>query len=129
VLGRTRRRLGNGGRDRSRSALRQNDTIHASRVGRAKQRTEVMRIFDTIEREQKRMLPVSLRRQQIFNPQKLSLLHHSQHALVGIRASEPGELISWFNGDADACHAAQFDQPFQAIVPAFAGDADMIELA
>jgi len=46
-----------------------------------------------------------------------------------IRSGESGELIAWFKRDADARRATQFDQPFQAIIPALAGNADMVELA
>ena len=88
-----------------------------------------MRIFNTVEREQERMLPICFRHQKIFDPEEFSLLHHGQHTLVRVRAGEPGKLIARFKGDTDPRRAAQFDQSFQAIVPALAGDADMVELA
>ena len=48
---------------------------------------------------------------------------------MGVCAGEAGELVAGLDGDANAGGAAEFDQALEAFVSAFAGDADVIELA
>ena len=47
---------------------------------------------------------------------------------MGIGAGEPGELVPGLEGYADAGGPAEVDQPFQAVVAAFPGNGDMVQL-
>jgi len=126
---RSRGGLGYRCRNGGRPALRQDHPIHTRSVGGAKQRTQVVRIFNAIQRKQKLMLTVLFRGEQIFNCEELTLSNDGQYALMSIRSSKPGQLVARFKRDADARRAAQFDQPFQAFIPALACNTDMVELA
>ena len=67
--------------------------------------------------------------EEIFDAEELALFDDGQHALMGVGAGDPGELVARLERDADACGAAELDQPLEAIVAPLAGDADMVELA
>jgi hypothetical protein len=47
---------------------------------------------------------------------------------VRIGSGEAGKLVPGFEGDADTGSAAEVDEPFEAVVPAVASHADMVEL-
>ena len=75
------------------------------------------------------MLAVLFGSEEVFDGEELALADNGEGALVGVGAGETGELVAGLDGDADAGGAAEFDQALEAFVSAFAGDADVIELA
>jgi hypothetical protein len=117
------------GRDRGRAAFRQDDSVDSGPVGGAKQRAKVMWILDAVERKEETMSSLFSVGQKVFNAEKLTFPDDCQHALMGIGAGDPGELVAGFERDTYACGAAELDQPFKAFVAALAGHAYMVKLA
>jgi hypothetical protein len=129
MLRRPGRGLGNRRGDRGRATLRQNHSVDAGSVSRAEKRSEIVGIFDAVECKEEAVLPVFLRSQKVFDSKKLTLPDDCQHALMGIGSGNPGELVARFERDADACGAAELDNTFEAVVPAFAGNTYVVKLA
>ena len=128
VFGGSCGRLGYRRSDRCRTSLRQNHSVYACSIGSAQQSTQIMGIFDAIESKEESVLSGLFGREQVFDPEKLALSNDRQHSLMRIGAGEPGELVAWLKRYADACGAAEFDQSFEAVIAALAGDADVVEL-
>jgi len=129
MFGRSCGRLGYRRGDRCRTSLRQDDTVYACSIGGAQQSTQIMGIFDAIESKEEFVLSRLFGGEQVFDPEKLALAHDRQHSLMRIGAGEPGELVARLKGYANACGAAEFDQPFEAVIATLAGDTDVVELA
>ena len=73
--------------------------------------------------------PSGFRSEEVFDGEELALADDGEDALMGVGAGEAGELVAGLDGDADFGGAAEFDEAFEAVVAALAGDADVIELA
>jgi len=129
VLGRSGRGFGNGAGDRGGAPLGDNDAVDSGTVGGAKERTEVVGVFDAVEGEEEAVLTILFGCEEIFNGEELALADDGEDALMGVGAGEAGELVAGLDGDADASGAAEFDDALEAFVSSFAGDADVIELA
>jgi hypothetical protein len=71
--------------------------------------------------------------EKVFNGEEFAIADDSEDALVGISAGETGELVAGFKGHTDASGAAEVDEAgdsgIAAGVAAFAGDADVVQLA
>ena len=129
MFGGSRGRLGYRRGDRCRTSLRQDDSVYSCSVGGAQKSTQIVRIFDAIESKEEPMLSRLFRGEQVFDPEKLALADDRKHSLMRIGSGEPGELVARLQRYANASGAAEFDQPFEAIIAALPCKADIVELA
>ena len=77
----------------------------------------------------KRWWPSARGGEEVFDGEELALANEGDDALMGVGLGEPGELVAGLEGDADAGGAGEGDEPFEAVVAAFAGDGDVVELS
>jgi hypothetical protein len=121
--------LGNGSGDGGGAAFGEDDAVDTGSVGGAKKGPEVVGVFDAVEGEEEVVLAVGFGGEEIFDGEELALADDGDDSLMGVGAGEAGELVAGLDGDADFCGSAEFDEAFEAVVAAFAGYADVIELA
>ncbi len=129
VLGGPGGGLGYGAGDGRGAALGNDDAVYSCAVGGAEEGTEVVGVFYAVEGEEEAVLAVLFGGEEVFDGEEFALADDGEDALMGVGAGEAGELIAGLDGDADASGAAEFDHALEAFVSAFAGDADVIELA
>src|SRR5271154_4713282 len=91
MLRRSRRCLGNRRRNRSRTPLRQNDAMDASAISSPQQRPQIVRVLNPVKRQEEPVFSLSLRSQQVFYPQELTLPNDRQHPLMSVRPSQSGQ--------------------------------------
>jgi hypothetical protein len=129
VLGGSGGGLGDGGGDGSGAALGQDDAVDSGTLGGAKERPEIVGVLNAVEGEEETVLAFRFWLQEIFDAEKLALFNYCQDALMGVGAGDPGELVAGFERDADACGAAELDEPLEAVIATLAGYADVVERA
>jgi hypothetical protein len=129
VLGGSGGGLGYGAGDGGGAALGEDDSVYSGSVGGAEEGSEVVGIFYAVEGEEEAVLAVLFGGEEVFDGEELALADDGEDALMGVGAGEAGELVAGLDGDADVGGAAEFDDTLEAFVSAFAGDADVIELA
>ena len=78
------RRLRNRRSHWSRASFWQNHSINTSPIRSPQQSPKIMRILDAIQSQEKSVFSLSLRSQQILNPQEFTLPNHSQNTLMRI---------------------------------------------
>jgi hypothetical protein len=117
--------------ERGRTPLGKNDAVDTCPVGYAQQRAEILRIFDTIERENEtgRVGAGGIGREKVFEGECFLWPHESHDALVGGRASQLRELLARFLTDANTGLAALSDEAGEPLVVALASDQNVIETA
>jgi hypothetical protein len=111
------------------TALGEQDALDTGAIGDAKQRTEILRIFHAIEREEKTRGACCRRTIEVFNRKKFLRADERDDTLMRRSFGDEGELLARLLADADAGIAALRDEALQAIVLALAGDKDVIETA
>ena len=129
VLGGSGGGLGDGAGDGGGAAFGEDDAVDTGSVGGAEEGAEVVGIFDAVEGEKKIVLAVGFGCEEVLDGEKLALADDGEDSLVGVGACEAGELVAGLDGDANFGGSAEFDEAFEAVVAAFAGYADVIELA
>jgi hypothetical protein len=128
VLGGPSGGFGYGCSDRGGSPFGEKDAIDSSAVSGSQQGPEIVGVFDAVESEEEPVPAGFGWSQKVLDSEELTLADDSQHALVGIGSGEAGKLVPGFEGDADTGSTAEVDEPFEAVVPAVASHADMVEL-
>jgi hypothetical protein len=129
VLGCSGGGLGHGSGDRSGTAFGKDDAIDACAVGGAEESAKVVGVFYAVEGEEEAILAVFFGGEEIFDGEEFALADDGEDALVGIGAGETGKLVAGLDGDTDASGATELSEAFELLIPTFAGDADVIELA
>lgn len=110
-------------------AFGENDAVDTGSVGNAQQCTEVLRIFDAIESEDKatRAGMRGVGGKQVFDGEKLMGADKSDNALMRGRFGEEGELFAGLGTDADAGFTAEGEDTIETGVVAFASHEDVVE--
>ncbi len=101
VLGGSGGGLGDRGGDRGRAAFGQDDAVDARAVGGAKQRAEVVGVFDAVEGDEELVLAVGFGDEQVFDGEELAVAQDGEDTLVGVGFSEAGELVAGLDVDPD----------------------------
>ena len=117
--------------ERSRTPLGENNAVNTGAVGDAEQCAEVLRIFNTIEREQE---PGCIgagrpRGKEVLQCHRFLRADEGYHSLMSRCACQLRELVACFLADTDAGLAALGDQMGQALVVALTGNQNVIEAA
>jgi hypothetical protein len=135
MLGGSGARFDGGGAEWSGAAFGEKDTVDTGAIGDAKKSAEVLRIFNTIEREQEASGGFAGRigHEKILEGEKFLRANERDDALVCGSLSGDGELLARFLKDADACIAALGDEAanarIAAVARALASDENVIEAA
>ena len=138
VLGGAGGGLGDGRRHWRSPALGQDDSVDASAIGGAQKSAEIVWVLNAVECEEEavggcgrvaRGFFCGLGREEVFDGEEGPLADQGDGPLVGVGAGEAGELVSGFEGDADAGVAAELGEALQAGVAALAGQQDAVQPA
>lgn len=116
----------------SRAALCEEDAVDAGAVGNAKKSTEILRVFNAIEREEKTsggILCGWVGLEEVLKREEFLRLDERDDTLVICGFSSGCELIARPLKDANASIAALRDKAGETIIVALAGDEDVIEAA
>jgi len=120
-----------GGAEWSGTALGKKDAVDSGTIGDAKKSAEVLRIFNTIEREQKPSgrFAGGIGLEEIFEGEKFLRANERDDALMCGSLSGERELLARFLKDTDTRLAALGDDLTETVVFALAGDKNVIEAA
>ncbi len=111
------------------AALGEDDAVDACAVSHAKERAEILRVFDAVEGEDEATGPGLDGLEDVLDGERLLRVDEGDDTLVCDGAGELGELLAGLLTDADAGLAAGEDEAREAVVLALAGDDDVIEAA
>jgi len=120
------------GAERSRAALGEEDAVDAGAIGNAKKSAEVLRVFNTVEREDEAGSGVTCGgrgREEVLEGEQFLRADKRDDALVRGGFGGECELLARPLKDADACVVALGDEAVEAVVVALASDEDPIEAA
>ena len=114
---------------RCRPPLRQHHAVHSGSVGNAQQRTQVLRVFHAIERQQQpsRAGFFRSRLEEVLDREKLLRVNHGHHALVRLGFGQKRQLLACLLADTHAGLTAQIHQPFQPIILPLAAHQYVVE--
>jgi hypothetical protein len=136
VLGGSRTGFDGCGAKRSGAALGEENAVDAGTIGDAKKRSEVLRVFNAVEREDEASGGVACGgkgREEVLEGEKFLRADERDDALVSGGFGGDGELLTRPLKDADACVAALGDEVadarIAAVVRALASDENVIEAA
>jgi hypothetical protein len=115
--------------ERSRSPLGKHDAVDASAIGHAQQSAEILRVFHTVEGQQQARDSRLLRREEVFDGEKLLRVDQGYYALVSWGLGELSQLLARLLADAHAGVAAEGDEALDAGILAFAGHKNVIKTA
>jgi len=113
------------------AALGEDNTVDARSIGNAKQRAEILRIFDAVERknEARHVGFGGVGNEKVFDRKEFLRANQRDDALVRRGLGDLRELVARLGADANAGLATLFDEALQAVIVALAGDEDVIEAA
>jgi hypothetical protein len=112
------------------ATLGEDDTIDSGAVGNAQKRTQILRIFDTIEGEDQTGIRSGRRGlEEVFNGEKFLRTDERDNALMGGSFGSKTQLIARLLANANAGLAALFDEALDPLVLALAGDENVVEAA
>jgi hypothetical protein len=99
------------GRDRSRAALGEDDAVDAGTVGNAKKSTEILRVFNTIKREDQAswILSGGIGLEKVLKRKRFLRMNERYDSLMGGSLRCKRELVAGFLANADTCLAALCD--------------------
>ena len=111
------------------AAFGEDDAVNAGAVGDAEKRSEILRIFDAVEREKQARLRGIARGEEIFDGEQFLRADECDDALVGSGSGEVCELVAGFLADADTGQFAIGNEAREAFVVALGGNQNVIEAA
>ena len=111
------------------AAFGEDDAVDAGSVGDAEKRSEILWIFDAVEREKQARLRRIGRGEEVFDGEQFLRTDEGDDALVGRGSGEVRELVARFLTYTDTGQFAIGNEAGEAFVVALGGDEDMIEAA
>jgi hypothetical protein len=132
VLGSARTGFDGSGAKWSGAALGEEDAIDTGAIGDAKKSSEVLRIFNAVEREDEAGGGVACgrwRREEVLEGEKFLRVNERDDTLVVRSFSGDGKLLARPLKDANASVAALGDEAAETFIVALAGDENVIEPA
>ena len=121
-----------GGAEGSGAALGEEDAVNAGAIGDAKKSSEVLRIFNAVEREDEAGGGVACgrwRREEVLEGEKFLRVNERDDTLVVRSLGGDGKLLARPLKDANASVAALGDEAAETFIVALAGDENVIEAA
>ena len=118
--------------ERGRSPLGENHAIDAGSVGDTQQCAEILRVFNAVHRENEARLRGfrdRIRLKEILYGKKLLRANHGYHALVSVRSSREGQLLTRLAAYANSGLPALGREVLQPLVLPLAGDQHLVNAA
>jgi hypothetical protein len=88
-----------------------------------------LRIFHAIEGEHQAWGARWIRREEVFDGEKILLVDQSYYTLMGGSLGKLSQLLARFLANADACLAAEGDKALDAAILALAGHQNVVKTA
>lgn len=111
------------------AAFRHDNAIDTCTIGHAKQRSQVLRVFDTIESQQQTR-PCGIGRfEKVLDREHVFGMNIGHHALVRVRAGNLRQVLARFLADTNASITAIRHKAREAVVVALGGNQNVIEAA
>lgn len=132
VLGSSRAGFDGGRAEGSGATFGEEDAVDAGAIGDAKKSAEVLRVFNTVQREEETSGGIAGGGgglEEVFEREKFLRTDKRNDALVSSGFGGEGELLARPLKDANACVAALGDEAGEAVIMALTGDEDLIEAA
>ena len=132
VLGGSGAGFDGGSAERSGAALGEEDTVDASAIGDTKKSAEVLRVFNSVKREEEASGGIAhggIGREEVLEGEEFMRADKRDDTLVGGSFGGESKLLARPLKDADACVAALGDEAVEAVVVALAVDEDVVEAA
>jgi hypothetical protein len=115
------------------AALGQDDAVNSRAVCHAEQRAEVLRVFNTVESEEKAGCSGFCRRwigcEKVLDGEELLRVDQRDNALMGGGLGDEGQLFARLLADVNASHAAEIYDLFQACIVSFLGHHNVVKAA
>jgi RNA polymerase sigma-70 factor, ECF subfamily len=124
VLCRAGRRLYSDRAEGGRAAFRKQNPVYSSGLGGAQQGAQVLRVFDTVEREDQTSLGTI---EEVFETQKLALADDRHHSLMIGGARQPSQGFPGLLTRFDAGLPAKLKDPGEPLVVALASKANVFD--
>ncbi len=117
------------GAERGRATFGKDDAVDSGSVGYTQKSAQVLRVFNAVEGEEQARGIGLLRREEVFDGEKLLRADQGHNALVSGSLGELGQLLARFLANADAESAAESDEAGDAGIFTLAGHENVIKAA